>query len=167
MTTTRSKRWNGKLETLAADFVSGVIAQMETYGERVQFALSTPGARPNYLVHNDADKSMAFDGNHHLHQPQPSEFEGSNATPILTLEQIKTSASPKTKSKAPVKRTARTSTATAKAADLVDAAKYEYFRTNRATLPAAIGGHSDEISKLMRDGLSAEDAFAEVVKRHF
>ena len=167
MTTTRSKRWNGKLETLPADFVSSVIAQMETYGERVQFALSTPGGRPNYLVQNAADKKMAFDSNHHLHQPQPSEFEGSNATPVLTLDQIKAIGLPKTKIKTPAKRTTRTTTATARAADLVDAAKYEYFRANRATLPAAIGGYSDEISKLMRDGLSAEDAFSEVVKRHF
>jgi hypothetical protein len=170
LTTTRSKRWNGKLETLAADFIAGVLAQMETYGGRVQFALSTPGARPNYQVLNDADKKMAFDANHHLLQPQAAEFEGSNATAILTLEDIRAigTAKPKAKSAAKSgKRAVRTTTASAKAADLVDAAKYAYFRANRQTLPPAIGGHSDEISTLMRNGLSAEDAFSEVLKRHF
>ena len=140
---------------------------MDTYGSRVQFALSTPGARPNYQVLNDADKKMAFDSNHHLLHPQPSEFEGSNATSILTIDQIKAIGTAKPKTKIAAKRATRTTTATAKAADLVDAAKYEYFRANRQALPAAIGGHSDEISGLMRNGMSAEDAFAEIVKRHF
>ncbi len=168
MTTTRSKRWNGKLETLAADFIGGVLIQMETYGSRVQFALSTPGPRPNYQVFNEADKKMAFDANHHLLQPQSTEFEGGNATAILTLEDIREigSAKPKAAAKS-TKRAVRTTTASAKAADLVDAAKYAYFRANRHMLPPAINGYSDEISILMRNGLSAEDAFSEVLKRHF
>ena len=146
---------------------------MATYGERVQFALTTPGTRPNYQVFNDADKKKAFDSNHHLLHPQPSEFEGSNASAILTLDQVKAitpgKAKPKAKAKASAKSPTakRTTTASVKAADLVDAAKYEYFRANRHTLPTAIGGHSDEIGILMRDGLSAEDAFSEVLKRHF
>ena len=170
MTTSRSKRWNGKLDTLAADFISEVLTQMATYGESVQFALKTPGARPNYQVVNDANKKMAFDGNHHLLHPQPAEFEGSNATALLSVEQIKAigTATPKKLKAAPHGTTAkRSATATPRAADLVDAAKYEYFRSNRHTLPAAIGGHSDEISTLMRNGMSAADAFSEIVKRHF
>ena len=54
-----------------------------------------------------------------------------------------------------------------KATDMVDAAKYAFYKDNRQSLPAAIGDYSDEITTLMRNGMSAEDAFGEVVKRHF
>ena len=52
LNTTRSKRWNGKIETLASDYLADVITQMETYGDRVQFAINGPGQRPNYQVTN-------------------------------------------------------------------------------------------------------------------
>ncbi len=145
---------------------------MVAYGDRVQFALTTPGAKPNYQVQNSANKKMTFDGNHHLMQAQDAEFEGSNATPLLTLEQIQAagagiSRSAIVKQAKPSKPAARATTATAKAADLVDAAKYAYFKANRASLPAGINAHTDEISVMMRNGLSAEAAFAEIVQRHF
>ena len=169
MTTTRSKRWNGKLETLAAVYLNKVIAQMDAYGDRVQFALTTPGPRPNYQVINNADKKMAFDSSHHLLQAQAAEFSDANATEILTLDQIKAVGAGKSGSakRAAPRAGARISAATVKATDLVDAAKYDYFKTNRQALPAAIGSHSDEITTMMRNGISAEEAFAEVVKRHF
>ena len=171
MTTARSKRWNGKPESLSTDFLTNVLTQMGTYGDRVQFALSTPGAHPHYQVVNSAEKKIAFDGNHHLLHPQASEFDGANATAWLSIEQIRAlqageGVAKKSRTSA-TKRAPRTSTVAAKAADLVDAAKYEYFRTNRQSLPASIGTHSDEISALMRNGLSAQDAFGEVIKRHF
>ncbi|MEC5217555.1 hypothetical protein RCH09_002513 [Actimicrobium sp. GrIS 1.19] len=166
MTTTRSKRWNGKIETLTPEFLNQVMIQMETYGDRVQFALSTPGAKPNYQVINSDDKRMAFDSNHHLLHPKADEFEGVNATGILSTDKIKAAIAGGGKA-APVKRSTRNTAATIKATDLVDAAKYAYFKTNRSMLPAAIGEHSDEITTLMRNGMSAEDAFGEVVKRHF
>ncbi len=175
MATSRSKRWNGKLETLAKDYLQQILAQMAAYGDRVQFALTTPGAKPNYQVQNSANKKMAFDGNHHLMQAQAAEFEGGNATPLLTLEQIQAAGSglnrsaiiKQAKPAKPSKTTARAPTATAKAAGLVDAAKYAYFKANRATLPAGINAHTDEISVLMRNGLPAEAAFAEIIQRHF
>ena len=178
MATSRSKRWNGKLDTLAADYLQQVLAQMAAYGDQVQFALTTPGAKPNYQVQNNANKKMAFDGNHHLMQAQEAEFEGSNATALLTLEQIQAAgagisrsaivkqAKPPKPSK-PSKSAARTTTATAKAADLVDAAKYAYFKANRSSLPAGINAHTDEISVLMRNGLAAEAAFADIIQRYF
>ena len=178
MATSRSKRWNGKLDTLAADYLQQVLAQMAAYGDRVQFALTTPGAKPNYQVQNSANKKMAFDGNHHLMQAQVAEFEGSNATGLLTLEEIQAAgagvnraalakqAKPAKPAKSS-KSTVRAPTASAKAADLVDAAKYAYFKANRATLPAGINAHTDEISVLMRNGLSAETAFAEIIQRYF
>lgn len=175
MATSRSKRWNGKLDTLTADYLQQILAQMAAYGDRVQFALTTPGAKPHYQVQNSANKKMAFDGNHHVMQAQDAEFEGSNATPLLTLEQIQAAGSGlsrvalarQAKPSKPAKSSVRAPTATAKAADLVDAAKYAYFKANRATLPAGINVHTDEISMLMRNGLSAETAFAEIVQRYF
>ena len=172
MVTSRSKRWNGKLESLAPDYLQQVVAQMLAYGDRIQFALTSPGPKPNYQVQNSANKKMAFDGNHHVMQVGSAEFDGSNATPLLTLEQIQAvgtgvSRTAITKQARPAKSGGRSPTATAKAADLVDAAKYDYFKTHRSTLPAGIGAHTDEISVLMRSGLSAEAAFADIIKRYF
>lgn len=175
MNTTKTKRWNGKIETLAADYLKDVIVQMETYGERVQFALNGPGQRPNYQVTNTAGKKMAFDQNNHLLHPKDDEFTGSNISGIFTLAQIKTAKSsvgvratagtraarPGTSGTAP-----RTTSAAAKAS-LLDAEKYEYFKAHRQTLPPAIKEYSNEISELMKKGMSAEAAFNDVLARYF
>lgn len=168
MNKTSKKRWNGKIETLAPDYLTDVTGQMQTYGERVQFALSGSGPRPNYQVINTAGKKIAFDSNNHLLTPKADEFVGSNATGVFTLAQIQAviAGGGRTSTGTRVGST-RSSAATVKAKDLVDAAKYEYFKNNRQTLPAGIEKYSDEIAGLMKNGLAAEDAFAEVIKRHF
>ncbi len=146
------------------------MGQMLAYGEQVQFALSGSGQRPNYQVINPAGKKMAFDSNNHLLTPKADEFVGSNATTVYTLEQLKAviAGGSRTGTATRVSRVGtRSSPAAVKAKDLVDAAKYEYFKNNRQTLPAGIEKHSDEIAGLMKNGISAEDAFAEVIKRHF
>jgi len=173
LTTTRSKRWNGNIETLKSDYLTGVIGQMETYGEKVQFALVTSGNGPRYELTNSAGKKMAFDGNHHLYHPEAAEFAPGNATGSFTIEQIKLA-------KAGALKPARTSSgrvtratgprgpsAATRAKDLVDTEKYEYFKANRGTLPDTIGEHSTEITALMRGGMSAEQAFGEVLKKYF
>ena len=144
----------------------------------MQFALSSPGANPNYQVQNSAHKKMAFDSQHHLLQPQTAEFEGSNATPLLSLEQIRAAeaglgraavakqAKPAKPAKSS-KSAKRTVPAAPKEADLVDAAKYAYYKANRQTLPAGIGSYTSEISVLMRNGLSAEAAFTQIIQRYF
>lgn len=174
MTTTRSKRWNGNIDTLKAAYLGGVISQMDTYGERVQFALVTSGNGPRYQLTNTAGKKMAFDGNHHLHHPEEGEFAPGNATGIFTLEQIKLAKAgglktTRTLSTGGVKRasTTRAPSAATRAKDLVDSDKYEYFKANRATLPDTIGEHSDEITTLMRGGMPAEQAFGEIIKKYF
>ncbi len=173
MNTTRNKRWNGKIETLTSGYIDNVIEKMVEYGDRVQFALSGTGLRPHYQVINSTNKCMAFDSNNHLLHPKEHEFVGSNATVIFSLEQIKAAKSG-VATKASVARTGRVTaiggvrrTAAAKAQDLVNAAKYEYFKNNRQTLPDEIGEYSDKITLLMQNGMSAEDAFGEVVKLHF
>ena len=173
MNTTKTKRWNGKIETLATDYLNDVMGQMVAYGDRVQFALTRGGQRPNYQVINTAGKKMAFDSNHHLLIPKADDFVGINTSSIFTLDQIKTAmlgVGVNTGSRTRVSRVGAGATRTTTAAstkDAVDAEKYEYFKNNRKTLPPNIGAHSDEITTLMRNGISAEDAFNEVIKRHF
>lgn len=174
MTTTKSKRWNGKIETLKAAYLKDVIQQMETYGDRIQFALSGTAQGPNYQVINTAGKKMAFDSNHHILHPQDNEFSSTNATGVLTLDQIKilvTGGSVRSGTTTRTSRvgsgTTRNTSAAVKAKDLIDAEKYAYFKNNRQSLPAGIQAHSDEITEMMKKGMSAEEAFGDVVKRHF
>ncbi len=175
LNTTRNKRWNGKIDTLAVDFLKEVAVQMASYGDRVQFSLNGAGQKPNYQVINSSDKKMVFNGGNHLFDSKADDFLGSNTTGILTVEQVKAAiAGVGLKASAAARSTRASSgsssrpvTAAAKAQDLVNTEKYEYFKTNRQTLPAAIGEYSDEIATLMRNGMSAADAFGDVVKRYF
>jgi hypothetical protein len=172
LNTTRNKRWNGKIETLAADYLNDVKEKMDAYGDRVQFRLGGSGERPNYQVMNTTDKKMAFDSNNHLVHPKAGEYVGTNASGVFTLDQIKAAIAGvgiRASAGARVSRvgSSRNSTAAVKVKDLLDAEKYEYFKNNRQTLPPGIGEHSAEITELMKNGMAAQDAFAEVVKRHF
>jgi hypothetical protein len=174
LNTKRNKRWNGKIDTLKADYFSDVIGQMVTYGDRVQFGLTGSGQRPNYQVINAAGKKMAFDSNNHLLHPADDEFVGSNATAVFTLDQVKaamagggTKSSGATRVGRAVGAGSRVTTAAVKAKELIDNEKYVYFKDNRQTLPLTIGDHSEEISDLMKRGMSADEAFSDVVKRRF
>lgn len=172
MSTIKGKRWNGKIETLSTDYLNDVLGQMLAYGERVQFSLGTSGPRPHYQVTNSVGKKMAFDSNNHLLHPKADEFAPGNISSSFTLEQIEAAIAGAGSAAARASRAGGASgggtrTSAAKARDLIDAAKYEYFKNNRKTLPAHIGEHSAEITELMTKGMSAEDAFAAVVKRHF
>lgn len=173
----KSKRWNGKIDTLAADYLNDVLEQMLAYGDRVQFSLGAGGVRPHYQVTNSAGKKMAFDSNNHISHPQGDEFVPGNISAILTLEQIEAAIAGVGRKSTTAARTSRagsgsgggsgTRTTAAKTRELIDAARYEYFKNNRQTLPSNIGDYSNEITALMTAGKSAEDAFTEVVKRHF
>jgi hypothetical protein len=172
--TTRTKRWNGHIETLKAEYLKEVIAQMDAYGDRVQLALSGPGQRPNYQVINPSGKKMAFDSNHHLLSGAEDIFTPGNVTDVFTLEQVKTIASGggvKISTgrvvRAGAARSTRNTAAVVKAKDLIDTDKYNYFKSNRETLPATIGEHAFQITELMKDGKSAEEAFNEVLKLHY
>jgi hypothetical protein len=172
LNTTRNKRWNGEINSLKGDYLNEVLEKMATYGDRVQFALNGKGSSPHYQVINSADKKMAFDSNHHLLQPADDEFAGPNATREFSLDQIKAAMAGGGTAKGAATRagrasSGRTTTATLKAKDLLDIEKYEYFKNHRQMLPPSIGEHSEEITELMIKGMSAQDAFADVVKRHF
>jgi hypothetical protein len=174
LNTTRTKRWNGKIETLKADYLNDVIARMETYGDRVQFGLKSAGQRPNYQVINTDGKKMGFDSGNHLLTASDDEFDASNVSAVYTLDQVKlalagggSKASTTTRASRAGAGATRTTTAATRAKDQAAEEKYEYYKNNRKTLPPSIGEHSDEISDLMTKGMSAEQAFGEVVKRHF
>ncbi len=160
------------MDTLTVEYLNGVVAQMMSYGERVQFSLIS-GEKPNYQVINTFDKKMAFNGNHHLTHPEEDEFTGSNATSVLTLEQIKAAIAGVGIKKTVSPRTARvgvrsaSSTPAAKVGDLIDVQKYEYFKNNIQKLPEGIRTYSQEISKLMKSGMSAEAAFGQIVQEYF
>jgi len=168
LNTVKPKRWNGKIETLSAEYLNRVLEQMLAYGDRVQFALTRGGQCPHYQVINATEKKIAFDSNHLL-TSGANEFVAGTTSPVYALGQIEaamTGVGVKTVSTRVVGGGGTRTTAAQKIA-LVDAEKYEYFKKNRSTLPADIGKHAQEITALMMNGMSVEDAFAEVTKPRF
>ena len=175
MSATRTKRWNGDIASLPADYAKGVLEKMAAYGDRVQFSLTSGGAEPSYQVINDMGKAIAFDRNHHLLQGQEDLFVGANATPAMSAEQLNTALSGYGASARAGSRAGRvvkgasgpTKTAAARLDEQVAAARYAYFKSNRAALPARIAEYSGEIDQLLKKGKPVEEAFAEVVKKYF
>lgn len=148
---------------------------MTTYGDRVQFGLNGTGSRPHYQVINTAGKKMAFDSKNHLLHPEEGEFVGSNATGVYTLDQIKMAIAGGLKSSSGTgavrssssSSSGRGKTAAARALDQFAAERYEYFKNNRQSLPPSIVEYTDEITELMKKGMTAEAAFGDVIKRYF
>jgi hypothetical protein len=178
LNSSKTKRWVGNVEGLKPEYLKGVTGQMDSYGDRVQFSLVGSGQKPHYEVINSFDKKMAFDANHHLHRAEEQEFAQGNTTPVYTLEQIKriiasggsrTAAPRAARSSTPRSASsgARPVTAAARAKEAIDSEKYAYFKANRHMLPEGINLHSEEISGLMLKGMSAEQAFEDVIKRNF
>jgi len=171
----KSKRWNGKFDTLPVDYLKEVMAKMLDYGDRVQFSLAGAGSQLSYQVINALDKKMAFDRNHHLLASPTDEFTGTNASAVFTLDQVKARIAGvrvSTGTTAKTIRAARTGsgggrTTAAKLGEQFATQRYEYFKNNRQTLPPAISEHSAEIAELMMKGKSVEEAFGEVVGKYF
>ncbi|MEB0012250.1 hypothetical protein QN379_10445 [Glaciimonas sp. Gout2] len=172
MKTTRSKRWDGTINTLSVDYLNDVVGQMVAYGDRVQFGLTGTGQRPYYQVINSSDKKMAFNSTNHLMHPIGEEFDGSNGSMVYTLDQIKNAmAGVGTRATAVTATRSRsvggTRAPTVKIQDIIDSQKYDYFKAHRDLLPPTIGEYSIEITDLMKLGQSAEEAFDAVIKLHF
>ncbi len=157
------------MDTLAVEYLNGVAAQMTSYGDRVQFSFIS-GEKPNYQVINTFNKKMTFNGTHHLTHPQEDEFAGGNSTPIFTMDQIKARivgvGLKKTVSPRSASVSSRSSSAAAKVNDLIDVQKYEYFKKNVKTLPEGIRAYSQEVTSLMKSGLSVEAAFDQIVDQY-
>jgi len=173
----RSKRWNGEIASLTPAYLKEVAGRMEAYGDRVRFALNGTGAEPEYQVINAFEKKMAFDSRHHLLRADEEAFSDVNATRILSLEQVRNLIAHAGMPATGVARTVRKSTvrsatgkpvtAARKMEENIDALKYAYFKEHSATLPEEIKAHSQEITQLMKTGLSAEEAFNRILAEHF
>ncbi len=179
---TRNKRWDGNLDTLAVDHMDSVIEKMIAYGDRVQFDLPGKGQRPNYQVISPSDRKMGFDSKSLLMKLNENGEISDNLSAIFTLEQIKSAKLHiGVKQTRPRARRTTTSDGTAigrsavsrsaapavQVVDTTDAEKYQYFKNNRDYLPDGIQKHSEQISGLMRSGASAEDAFAAIIKQYY
>ncbi len=185
MNTKRSKRWNGNLDSLSADFLKDVIEKMESYGPNVQFEMPGNAQRPNYQVINKAGKKMAFDKKNLLMSLNSDGNVSDTLSSVFSLEAVKTAmkgGGVKSTVRARVSRpstgatgatsssagTTRSSyTAPAPVIDTVEHEKYAYFKENRDALPEGIQKYSSAISDLMRSGKSAEAAFDEIISQHF
>lgn len=166
------------MDTLLPAYLNEVVRQMTAYGDRVRFSLVGSSAQPAYQVINSFEKKMAFDVNHHLLHPSEEEFSDATATKIFSLDQVHgliANAGVRQQAAArPVRATVRRSsgtsrpvTAAQKMEENLDAQKYAYFKEHSATLPEGIREHSQEISRLMKTGLTAEAAFTQVLNEHF
>ncbi|MGB3288293.1 MAG: hypothetical protein WBA83_03355 [Burkholderiaceae bacterium] len=181
MSTKRSKRWNGELDSLAPEFLKEVLGKMEAYGDRVQFEQPNKSPRPCYQVISSSNRKMGFDAKHLLLRLNENGNVGDALTSEFSLEALRSAMSGGDKKPA-VKRTPSASrgpaaargasrgapvTAAAAAADEVERDKYAYFKANREYLPDGISRYSQQISELMRGGMSAESAFEAIIKQHF
>lgn len=175
MTTSRTKRWNGTLESLSGDYLKGVMERMESYGDRVQFELPGHGKHPVYQVIGTTERKMGFDGKHLLLRLNEAGNVAESLSPVFTLQAVRdaiagrraprgaASARTGTGRSAAVRRAAAPVVAT----DTVEQEKYAYYRAHRDELPEDISKHASEISTLMRAGKSAEEAFNHVIAQHY
>jgi hypothetical protein len=177
LSTSRTKRWNGTLESLAADYLKGVAERMEAYGDRVQFELPGHGKHPIYQVIGRSERKMGFDGKHLLLRLNDSGNVAETLSAEFTLEAVREAIAGKRGSRArsaaspsagngatPVRRRAAAAPAVV---DTVEQEKYAYYRANRDSLPEDIAQHAAEISALMRAGKSAEEAFQQIIAQHY
>ncbi|MCC2595216.1 hypothetical protein LKR43_02575 [Pusillimonas sp. MFBS29] len=180
MATTRSKRWNGELSSLSPDFLKEVIEKMDSYGDRIQFEMPHKKNRvPAYQVINARDLKMGFDCRHLLMRLNENGNVSDEMSTVYSLQTIKAtlandgrktvsrSAGSSTRSSTPRSSSPRAPSAPAVPVDTVEQDKYAYFKENRDYLPDGIARYSQDISQLMRGGMSAEQAFDAIIKAHF
>lgn len=177
MSTSRTKRWNGTLESLSADFLKEVAERMDSYGDRVQFELPGHGKHPIYQVIGRSDRKMAFDGKHFVLRLNENGNVADTLSPVFSIEAVRDAiAGRRSRSSAASRASAGSSSSPARrrvaapAAEVVDTVeqdKYAYYRAHRDELPEGISQHASEISRLMRAGKSAEDAFKDIIARHY
>jgi len=175
LSTTRTKRWNGTLESLAADYLKDVLERMESYGDRVQFELPGHSKHPIYQVIGRSDRKMGFDGKHLLLRLNESGNIADSLSPTYSIDDVRDAIAGKRTRNATSSRSVgssngvkrRRAPAETAVVDTVEQDKYAYYRAHRDELPEDISHHATEISRLMRSGKSAEEAFNEVIAQHY
>ena len=170
------------MTNLSAAYLKNVIEKMEAYGDRAQLTMNGNVLGPNYQVINAAEKKMSFDSSNRLIQTTEEDFTGTNASRVYTLAQIKAFLtnidSPIVKSSATRSRrvagagtgtssSSRGGSSLTKAKEQIAILKYDYYKNNRDSLPSDIRAHSEEITRMMEKGMSAEEAFGEASKLCF
>lgn len=172
MSTKRSKRWDGSLDSLSTEYLKGVVEKMQSYGDRVQFEMVSRGAGPSYQVINPRDRKMGFDGNHLLQRLNENGNVGDEMSPVFSMTAIEQAAAgittrttSRVRAGTPRARTAKAPSAPA--IDTLEQEKYTYFKANRDTMPEDIHKHAAEISQYMRKGMSAEQAFDTAIKKNY
>jgi len=179
LATTRSKRWNGELSSLSPDFLKEVIEKMNSYGDRIQFEMPHKKNRvPSYQVINARDQKMGFDDRHLLMRLNEGGNIGEEMSTTYSLQAIKAAlandgrktvsrSTSSSRSSSPRSSSSRAPSAPAVPVDTIEQDKYAYFKANREFLPDGITKHSQDISQMMRGGMSAEQAFDAIIKAHF
>lgn len=166
LTTRRAKRWNGELSSLSVDFLKEVLEKVQTYGKSVQFEFPGHAKTPIYQVINHRGYKMGFDGKHLLHSLNENGNVSDQLSAEFTLEQIEQGML--TPVAAPRARKSAGAGARKQAQpEQVEVDKYNYFRENRDWLPDDIQYYSDDISTLMRQGMTAEQAFGSIIDEHY
>lgn len=171
LATRRSARWNGELLSLAPEFLTEVIERMESYGDRVQFEFPGHAKRPNYQVINARGFKMAFDSKNLLMSLNENGDVSDALSAEFTLEAVKqalvTPPAAKRATRSSTGKSTRSRAVARPVPDELEVEKYNYFKANRSTLPEGIQQYSEQVSELMQQGKSAEEAFSQIIETHF
>lgn len=177
MSTSRTKRWNGTLDSLSTDYLKGVLERMESYGDQVQFEFPGHGKQPVYQVIGRGGRKMGFDGKHLLLRLNESGNVADELSSVFSLDAVRAASEGKratrtvsySRSSAAGSgtRTVRRAAAAPAAVDTVEHEKYAYFRAHREELPEDIAQYANEITTLMRSGKTAEAAFQQIVEQYY
>ncbi len=168
LTTRRAKRWDGELSSLSVEYLTEVAEKMQAYGQTVQFEFPGHAKTPIYQVINHRGFKMGFDGKHLLHSLNENGNVSDQLSAEFSLEQVQEailnppSAAPRARKSAGAR-----ARKTAVAPDQIEVDKYNYFRANRDWLPDDIQYYAEDISALMRGGMTAEQAFASILDQHY
>lgn len=166
LTTRRSKRWDGNLTSLSVDYLKEVVEKMQAYGTTVQFEFPGHGKMPIYQVINQRGYKMGFNGKHLLNELNENGMISDQLSAEFSLEQVQ-QAMVAPPAAAPRARKRSSATKSAVAPDQIEVEKYQYFRANREWLPDDIQYYADDISTMMRGGMTAEQAFAGILDQHY
>lgn len=177
LSTPRTKRWNGTLESLAADYLKDVLERMESYGDRVQFEFPGHSRHPIYQVIGRGDRKLGFDGKHLLLRLNESGNVADSLSPVYSIDAVRDAIAGKRSTRSASAARANTGSsngavrrrapAAAAVVDTVEQDKYAYYRAHRDELPEDISQYAAEISRLMRAGKSAEEAFGAIIAQYY
>ena len=165
LTTRRAKRWDGELSSLSVDYLKEVLEKMHAYGQLVQFEFPGHAKMPIYQVINHRGYKMGFDGKHLLHDLNENGSISDQLSTEFSIEQVQQAMEAPVA--APRARKSAGTRARKYQPEQIEVDKYNYFRENRDWLPDDIQYYSDDISAMMRNGMTAEQAFSSILDENY